>query len=121
LTGIAPNDWLAMYRIDNVQFPAGTYTITFDIKADEARDVRVVIEQAGLPDNMAFQHVEATTEWSEVTLTFVFEEGQFNKTFAFFLGSLTTSRAGSSYDAEDDVLTTIYLRNFEVDYEAPEA
>src|SRR5690606_918229 len=51
---IPDSDWKAMFRVDAVQFFAGTYDITFEVRADNERDVRVAIENAGLEN--AFSH-----------------------------------------------------------------
>lgn len=117
LDEIPDADYKAVFKVDFVQFFAGKYVISFDVKADLARDIRVAIENAGLEDS--YRHIEATTEWTTITLTYEFENDQFNKAFEFMFGSLTTNRPGfdpSPYGAEDDILTTVYFRNFTVVY-----
>src|SRR5690606_30174935 len=112
---VADSDWKAMFRVDAVQFFAGTYEISFEIRADQERDVRIAIENAGL--DTPFVHITAGEAWSYITLTYTFASNQTNKTFAFWLGSLTTARPGveeGQYTAADDIATTVYLRNFNV-------
>ncbi len=118
---IANDDWKAMLRVDNVQFFAGEYEITFKVKADAERDVRVALEHAGLAE--AYLHFTAEEDWTEVTLNVEFDNDQFDKTFAFWFGSLTTGRPGvdeGTYVAADDVLTNVYFKDFAVAYEGQE-
>ncbi|WP_162163908.1 carbohydrate binding domain-containing protein [Acholeplasma hippikon] len=97
-------------------FFAGTYEIEFDLKADDARKIRVALEGAGLSGDEAFKYIDATTEWKTIKLTYTFNTDQMNKALDFFLGSLTTDRNGVKFDAEYDVLTTLYFRNLNVKY-----
>ena len=118
---VASGDWMASFRVGEVLFFAGTYTITFDVKADDARDLRVVIENAGLAKEVAFQHIELTQEWTTVTLEYTFETDQLNKGLDFWFGTLTVNRLDldpNPYTSADDILTTVYLKNLDVQYEA---
>ncbi|MFA7417044.1 MAG: immunoglobulin-like domain-containing protein [Acholeplasma sp.] len=118
---IASGDWMASYRVGDIMFFAGEYTITFEVKADDARDLRIAIEGAGLELTEAFKHIQVTTDWTTVTLTYNFETDQMNKGLDFWFGTLTINRLDADpnpYTAADDVLTTMYFRNLEVSYEA---
>ncbi len=125
ITAVADGDYQAALVMNKIQFFAGTYTITFEAKADVARKLRVAIEGAGLED--AWRHIDLTTDWVEITLTYEFETDQFNKELQFWFGSLTTVRPPytdaqganpSPFVPADDVLTTVYFRNLEVIYSA---
>ncbi len=118
---IASGDWMAAYRLGEIQFFAGTYTISFEAKADIARDLRVAIEGAGLPVEVSFQHLELSTDWATYTLTYTFATDQLNKGLDFWFGTLTINRLNldpNPYTAADDILTTVYFRNLDVTYEA---
>ncbi len=114
---IASGDWRASYRLGEIQFFAGTYTITFEAKADIARDIRVAIEGAGLSNEEAYKHIELTEDWATITLVYEFENDQFNKGLDFWFGTLTERVEPNPYTEADDILTTVYFRNLNVTYE----
>ncbi|MDY0276669.1 MAG: DUF5011 domain-containing protein [Acholeplasma sp.] len=116
ISAVPDGDWRSSFRVANVQYFKGTYTIKFKVKADDARIVRVAVEGSGLDAEVAYQHINVTTEWKEITLTYVFDKDYFDKGFDFWFGTLTTVRAGSTYTAEDDILTNVYLKDFTVTY-----
>lgn len=114
---IAAGDWQASYRVGDLQLFAGTYTITFEAKADVARKIRVALEGAALADEIAYQDILISTEWTEITLVYEVTSDQFNKGLDFWFGTLTTKRGDLIGEASDDILTTVHFRNLNVQYE----
>lgn len=113
---VAPDDWRVGYGVAKLQLFPGTYTITFEAKADEARLVRLAIEGANLENGYIDQQI--TTDWTTITIVYEIESFQANKIFEFWFGSLTTDRPGApAQDASQDILTTVHFRNFEVNFE----
>ena len=114
---IAAGDWQASYRVGDLQLFAGTYTITFEAKADVARKIRVALEGAALAVEIAYQDILIPTEWTEITLVYEVTSDQFYKGLDFWFGTLTTQRGDLIGEASDDILTTVHFRNLNVQYE----
>lgn len=104
-----------MFRADGLAvYSGGTYTITFEARAEHARQLRIALEGAGVTN--PFEHIELTTEWQTFTIIYEAHSDVFNRTFAFWFGSLTTERDEDlTFTAEDDVVTTVQFRNFAID------
>jgi len=112
---IPADDYMTMLGISKINLLPGKYTVTFDVKADDARLLRIALEQAGL-DN-GYIDYEVTTDWEEVTIEYNVGSIQNGKIFQFMFGSLTTDRPGApANEASADILTTIHFRNFAVTY-----
>lgn len=113
ITGIAPNDWLARYVLGGINMFPGTYTITFEAKTDSpnGRFLRFGSEQFGV-----FAQPLLGTDYATYTIVFETTTVRSNVGFFFYFGSYTTDRGGFKLQDVNDILTTVYLRNFEVDY-----
>lgn len=88
---------------------AGTYEFVFKGKADIARNLAVVFEQGiGITDI-----VELDTDWNEYTVLVEIKEPRefFDLEAKFFLG---TYDEYMGMDETNDILTTIYLKDFEI-------
>lgn len=87
----------------------GKYRLSFDIKADLPRPVRVAMEQGGI-SNIA-KNFDITTEW--VTQTWDFDEilvdiTTFSRTLGFWFGDFSGQEG---YTEDSNVLTKVYIKN----------
>lgn len=113
IKGMAPNDWLSRYVLGGINMFPGTYVITFEAKTDSAngRFLRFGSEQFNV-----FAQPLLGSSFSTYTITFTTTTVRANVGFFFYFGSYTTDRGGLKLQDVNDILTTVYLRNFEVEY-----
>lgn len=97
---------MQFFQYDRALNQGDFYRITFDAKADIARDIKVVVED---PSNGYYRHldvdVDITTDWDTYTIEFLMKgEDITTGKFGFFVGNVS----------EKSALTTIYLDNIAI-------
>jgi hypothetical protein len=108
------------YQLNNflgITEPGGYYRITFVAKADVARSIKVVLENAAIFTREFDVNIDLTTEWATYTIEFVhIGTGLTNAKLGFFLGNVDANSVPTTFYFDS---VNIELIGYHVDTAGP--